>query len=85
MEIYYASNFFKQLNKLESALQEDAFEALELFKNEHTHSKLKVHSLHGKLKGLYSFSVNYKYRILFKYLDKNEVFIIKIGDHDLYN
>jgi plasmid maintenance system killer protein len=48
------------------------------------HSSLKVHKLNGPLKGSYSFSVNYKIRIIFQYVSKKEVVLLTVGDHKIY-
>jgi mRNA-degrading endonuclease YafQ of YafQ-DinJ toxin-antitoxin module len=84
MEVYYTSSFIKQYNKLNTILQDEVIEKIELFKNKDNHTKLKVHALHGRLKKYYGFSVNYSHRIVFEYISKNEVVLLKVGDHDIY-
>ena len=85
MEIGYKATFIRQFNKLESALQEEILEKIELFKNAKNHKQLKVHKLRGPLSGRYSFSVNYKIRIVFSYISKKEVAVLAIGDHAVYD
>ncbi len=46
--------------------------------------RLRTHSLKGKLKGLWSYSVNRNYRILFEFLSSTEVLYHDIGTHDIY-
>ncbi|MEX2029336.1 MAG: type II toxin-antitoxin system RelE/ParE family toxin [Candidatus Paceibacterota bacterium] len=84
IEIRYKASFVKQLNALEIALQEEVFEKIELFKDKNNHQTLKVHKLHGKLKNLHSFSVNYSYRIVFEYDGQKNAIFLDIGNHDLY-
>ena len=84
MEIVYKSIFIRQFNKLLSSLQDEVFEKIELFKDVENHQKLKVHKLKGRLNSQYSFSVNYKYRIIFMYETKNQIAFLAIGDHDVY-
>lgn len=85
MEVHFTPHFLRQLAKLEAPLANEVIDAVELFKDKNNHVKLKVHALHGKLQGLYSLSVNYSYRILFEYGDsKDEVFLVKVGNHDMY-
>ncbi len=67
---------------LEPALKEEVREKISLFQNEKNHSILKVHKLHGGFKNYYSFSVNYKIRVVFKYENKNAVNLLYIGGHD---
>lgn len=84
IQISFKPTFVKQMNKLEKALVEEVFEKIELFKNKENHKTLKVHKLHGKLAGYFSFSLNYKFRIVFLYESGNHVVFLDIGDHDLY-
>jgi addiction module RelE/StbE family toxin len=85
MTLYYKPSFVRQLKSLETELIDEAFEKIELFKNEKNHRSLKVHKLHGRLAGRWSFSVNYKYRIVFIYQSKTEVVVLTIGDHTIYS
>ena len=84
MEIIYLPSFVRQFNKLEPELQEEVLEKIKLFKEKQTHKQLKIHKLHGRLKDRYGFSVNYKFRIVFMYLSKNEITLLAVGDHDVY-
>lgn len=74
------------LRKLPRALQEEAVEKIESFKYLDSHAALRVHKLHGELRGCYSFSVNYRYRIIFEWAEKGETaMLLAIGDHALYD
>ena len=85
LSLIYAPIFVRNLNKLENKLQDEVLEKIEISKNPDNHKQLKVHKLQGHLKDCYSFSVNYRYRVLFSYSNKEEVNILAIGDHDIYN
>lgn len=79
------SSFFKRKYKQLSRHQKDDFkQAIELFVENPFHSSLKTHKLKGKLKGFWSFSINYSDRILFKFSEKDAVNLINIGDHSIY-
>ena len=84
--VKYAPEFVRLYNKLGFALQEEIREKITLFKDPTNHRQLKVHKLHGRLRDRYSFSVNYKYRIIFEYDPKdNRIVILKtVGDHEIY-
>lgn len=85
MEIVYTPEFLRSLKKLPHELQEEAIEKIDLFRDLLNHKKLKVHKLKGMLRGRYSFSVNYKTRIIFRYVRKpKEAVLLAIGDHDVY-
>ena len=85
IDISFKPSFVRQMNKLEQSLTDEVFEKIEQFKNPKNHKLLKVHKLHGKLKNMWSFSINYKIRIVFKYDSKKEVIFLIIGDHNIYN
>lgn len=84
MEIIYSPSFIRQFSKLEKDLQEEVVEKIELFQENPKNRQLKVHKLKGRLKGRYSFSVNYKTRIVFLYTSKREAALLAVGDHDVY-
>ena len=85
MEVSFTKAFFKRLNKYEEGFKEAVLEKIEEFRNSKNHGRLKVHKLHGKFSKFYSFSVNYKTRIVFEYVSKKEVALLSVGDHDIYN
>ncbi|MCX6717419.1 MAG: type II toxin-antitoxin system mRNA interferase toxin, RelE/StbE family [Candidatus Taylorbacteria bacterium] len=84
LEIGYKSSFICSYNEAETSLQEEIREKINLFKDKSNHQSLKVHKLRGPLKDRYSFSVNYKTRIVFRFTSKNEAVLLDVGDHDLY-
>lgn len=87
MDVFYTPSFIRMLDALPDALKEEALEKIDLFRNPNNHRQLKVHKLGGRLKNRYSFSVNYKIRIVFGYSKSNskEALLHAIGDHDIYN
>lgn len=84
IDILYSPSFIRKFNKLENGLREDALQKIPLFKDRKNHKILEVHKLDGKFKDYFGFSVNYKFRIVFRYISKNEVLFTDIGDHDIY-
>jgi mRNA-degrading endonuclease YafQ of YafQ-DinJ toxin-antitoxin module len=85
LEIVVSKQFNRLFRKLDPNLQEEVLEKVELLKNPANHQSLKVHKLSGKFEGNYSFSVNYKIRVIFSYPIATEAFLLLIGNHDLYN
>lgn len=84
IEIFFLPVFIKRFNVFEKDLQSEVLEKIELFKDVKNHKQLQVHKLHGQMKDRYSFSVNYKFRIVFRYISKKGVVLLAIGDHDIY-
>jgi mRNA-degrading endonuclease YafQ of YafQ-DinJ toxin-antitoxin module len=86
MEISLVPQFRRQFKKLPEALKKEAREKIELFKDPQMHSLLHIHKLHGRLADRWSFSVNYKFRIIFAWEKQNEsAVLIAIGGHALYD
>jgi addiction module RelE/StbE family toxin len=84
IRIGFAPQFTRKFKALDSELQIEVKEKVELFKNPANHTQLKVHKLHGKLKNCCSFSVNYKIRVVFQYEDKKTITCLNLGDHEIY-
>ncbi len=82
IEVHFTPHFVRSVKKMPDNLLEDIFDKVELLKNRENHIMLKVHKLNGSMKDLFSFSVNFKIRIIFKYVSKNEVVCMFAGDHD---
>ena len=74
---------FYKFYKTSNQLGEEILEKIEEFRNIENHQKLKVHKLKSPEK-TYSFSVNYKIRIVFQYAknDKKIVYFLYVGSHD---
>jgi plasmid maintenance system killer protein len=84
LSISFKPSLIRQVNKLEEELVDEVFEKIELFRNPLNHGTLRVHKLHGRLKNCFSFSVNYRFRIVFTWQSKNEAVLLILGDHDIY-
>lgn len=86
MKISYTRTFIKKINKLPKIIRDKAEKQEEIFKNDFSDRRLKTHKLSGKLKGLYSFSVDGSYRIIFEIVgneDKSKkIYFHTIGKHD---
>jgi len=46
--------------------------------------QLRTHKLRGKMRGFWSFSVSYSYRVVFKFINKDTALFYDIGDHQIY-
>ena len=85
MKIVYIPVFMRQFAKLHPEFQKEVSEKIELLKDKDNHKRLKVHKLHGRLKNRYRFSVDYQTRIVFTYISKQEIALLAIGDHKVYD
>jgi addiction module RelE/StbE family toxin len=55
---------------------------LQLLEANPHHASLRLHALKGKLEGLYSVSINLKYRITLEMIiTEEEIILVNVGDH----
>lgn len=81
LEVVYAPSFMRLYAKLDKNLQQEVKEKILFFTDTKNHIHLKVHKLRG-VKGIFSFSVNYKIRIVFEYIDNKKAALLSVGNHD---
>ena len=85
IDVVFTPSFLRQLKALEISLQKEVIEKVELFKNPQNYKTLKIHKLKGRLKGRWSFSVNYRFMIVFSYVSKRKAVFLGVGDHSVYD
>lgn len=79
--IYVTSHFERQYKKLPAAVQTVAEKKERLFRADAFDPRLSTHKLKGKLRRLWAFSVTSDIRIIFEFLDGDEVLFHDIGPH----
>ena len=79
-----SSRFKRSFAELPFNIQNLAVKKEAIFVRNPFDSHLKTHKLKGKMKGLWSFSVTYSYRIVFEFIKKDQVIFYDIGDHKIY-
>jgi mRNA-degrading endonuclease YafQ of YafQ-DinJ toxin-antitoxin module len=79
------SSFFKRALKKNIAgkvsLETRFWERVDLFKNNPFDPKLRTHKLSGKLKELWSFSIQYDVGVIFSFAGQEQVIFVDIGSH----
>jgi addiction module RelE/StbE family toxin len=73
---------YKKKIKKKPELQALFWKKIELFTEEPFHKSLRTHKLTGKLAGLWAFSIDYDTRLIFEFVDDNQVVLIDFGSHD---
>lgn len=86
MEVTFSESFKKVFVKRVKATEKEAefWVRLDVFLNDPFDSRLKTHKLSGKMKGMWSFSIDYDLRVVFYFTTdkpKKAVFI-DIGNHN---
>lgn len=84
MEIEYSSHFKRAYQKLDIAIQKKVERKETLFRKDPFSTTLETHKLHGKIKEFYSFSIDSKFRIVFKFITSKKVIFLDVGDHGVY-
>jgi addiction module RelE/StbE family toxin len=73
---------YKKKIKKRPELRELFWKRVELFTAEPFHKSLRTHKLTGKLSGLWAFSIDYDTRLIFEFVDEDEVLLVDFGSHD---
>jgi mRNA-degrading endonuclease YafQ of YafQ-DinJ toxin-antitoxin module len=81
----YTREFIQAYDKLPQALKQAVKERVQLFTDKKNHQRLKVHKLHGKYRGFFSFSIDRKNRVMFEWISGAEARLHTVGDHSIYN
>lgn len=85
VEISFSSSFrraFKKRIKGNLDLEARFWQKVEQFIIDPFDQSLKTHKLSGKLKELWSFSVEYDERVLFYFTEDGNAVFVDIGSHD---
>lgn len=84
IEIGVSSSFRRAFKKriVDKELERLFWRKMEVFSNNPYEPSLKTHKLSGELEGLWSFSINYDIRVIFKFMNKNRVLLTDIGSHE---
>ena len=78
MTIEYTSNFVRSFQRLPREIQDLAIEQEHIFKTNERDPRLHAKPLQGRLKGLWSFRVTRRYRVLYAWKSKTVVLFYEI-------
>ena len=84
MKIIYTSKFAREYKKLPKEIQLLAEEKERIFRKNPFNPALDTHKLHGRFKDFWSFSVDFKYRIVFEFGENEIIYFYLTGDHSVY-
>jgi addiction module RelE/StbE family toxin len=82
--IFYEPGFLKDWKRLDRRVRLSAAKAERLFRDNPLHPSLRLHRLQGKLEGLWSISVSFDIRIIFKRMENGDIVFLAIGRHAIY-
>lgn len=84
IEVAFSSSFkraFKKNIAGNASLERRFWERVELFQRNPFDPKLRTHKLSGKLKGLWSFSIECDLRVVFSFAEQDKAIFADIGSH----
>ncbi len=84
MRIIYSPKFAREYKKLPQKVKGAAEEIEAVFRDDPFNPVLGTHKLHGRFKDFWSFSIGFKFRIVFEFGEKGTVYFHSIGNHDVY-
>lgn len=83
IKVAFSNSFKRSFKKrIKGQNKELFFQKLELFIENPYNRQLRTHKLSGKLKDLWSFSIDRNIRVVFYFVDTNHVIFENIGTHD---
>jgi len=82
MKIDFTVKFEKQYLGLPKQIKAKAEKQENLFRNNPFHPSLHTEKLAPRLKEIWSFRLDIKYRVLFRFLEKDKVLFLYVGPHD---
>lgn len=82
--IHYNKAFKSQFLALPKNIQKKAVKIERSFRLNPFHPSVRLHKLKGKLKGLWSISIDRKYLIIFKPMEDGVILFISVGVHAIY-
>ena len=82
--IHFAPRFLKSFSKLPLSVQKIAKKKDGWFRVDPFDDRLRTHKLKGELSGAWSYSVNREYRVLFRFIQEDEVLYYDVGTHEIY-
>jgi len=83
-KIFYTPRFKRRWRKLLSGIKKKAIRQEKLLRQDVFHPSLLTHKLTGKLSGYWSFSIDYRTRVIFRFLKEGEVLFVDVGTHEIY-
>jgi len=81
-DIFLTDEFKNRYKELPVFIQKKAEKQEKLFRHNYFHPSLHTEKLEPKRKQIWSFRVDKKYRIFFKFEEKDKVIFLTVGPHN---
>ena len=83
-KLFTSSQYRRSFSRLPTETQQRVVKRLAIFQKDPFNPQLKTHKLSGRIRGYWSFSVDYSNRIMFEFVGEESVGLIDIGPHEIY-
>lgn len=83
-KIKFTPNFAKNYKKLPVIIRRKAVKREIFFRRDPFAPSLKTHKLSGNLEEYWSFSIDYQYRIVFRFTTAGDILFVDVGTHSVY-
>jgi len=84
LTIHPSSRFKRSFKRMPHHIKADFANKIDVFKKHPFHPSLHTHKLSGNLADYYSFYLKDDFRVLFEFVESEDVLLINIGSHDDY-
>ena len=81
MEILLSKEFRDNFSCLDKQIQKWADKQIMIFKNNPFHPSLHTEKLSPKTKEVWSFRIDKKYRVIFRFINKSNILFLTVGPH----
>jgi mRNA-degrading endonuclease RelE of RelBE toxin-antitoxin system len=82
IEIFVTEEFQKRYRELPKIIQRKAEKQEKIFRQNPFHPSLHTEKLEPKGKEVWSFRIDKRYRIIFRFINGNKVRFLTVGPHD---
>lgn len=84
LTIHPSAGFSRSFKRMPDHIKEDFAKKIDIFKKHPFHPSLHTHKLNGNLNDCHSFYVKDGFRVLFEFVESEDVLLVNIGSHDDY-
>lgn len=81
VKLIFAKSFWKCLRKLEKKEREKVLKKLDVFEKNPFYPLLQTEKLNPKKHNVYSFRVDYRYRVIFRFANDGAAEVLFVGHH----
>lgn len=83
-KIEYTTKYLASFRKLPSDIQKRTRQKELLFCDNPFHPQIETHKLHGIFQDYWSYSVDRRHRVVFRFLGSGGALFLDVGSHDVY-